>query len=268
MDSGLKFEVQTEGLGEFWGITPVRHERIAREPMTAGEIEEIVLSILAENDTESSGLIILKRGHRALQIDLESGSISMSDPQNVNYQNISISRDDLSSSILSYFNLLEERHEERKSATGASQWMVAIAAGSISFATFYYSFQHLTRDFHFMPKPEFVEVEDDRDYREHLKAMSGVYITEWEDGETLLNLKGDGTWEFYDIERARNPKFSLNEVEQGDCRPVYQKGRLALLTRNYYVFKWESEGVLSFQERRYIRTAVTENEVPFVTFPN
>ena len=268
MDSGLKFDVQTEGLGEFWGIAPDRHERITRAPMSLEEIEAVAISILEENEQDSSGQIFLKKGSRTLQIDLEGGVFQISDPDNFNYQNISIKKDDLASSILSFFNLLEEPEEARKAGTSVMQWMIAGAAVIISFAAFSFVIRHLHEEFQFMPKPEFMEVEDNRDYQKHLRDMSGVYITNWEDGETLLRLKSDGSWEFYDLDRGGNQDFRLLEVESGECRPVYQKGRLALLTQNFYIFQWESEGVLSFQERRYIRTATNKDEVPFVSFRN
>ncbi len=268
MDSELKFDIQTEGLGQFWGITPGRNERIMRDPMTVDEIRDIILSILEENETEANCQIFLKRGIKKLEIQLVNGSISISDPANVNYQNISVSIDDLESSILSFFKVLPQDEEQKRSGAGLVQWTIAIVAGTISFATFNYAIRFLQRDFQFMPKPEFIEVENKADYNQHLREMAGIYITEWEDGETLLSLKNDGRWEFYDIERGRNQKFLLDDVEGGIFRPIYQKGRLALLTENFYVFRWESEGVLSFQERRYIRTANSEDEVPFITFPN
>ena len=42
----VKFDVQTEGLGEFWGVAPDYHDRRSRDPMSAEELEEILMTIL------------------------------------------------------------------------------------------------------------------------------------------------------------------------------------------------------------------------------
>ena len=132
----------------------------------------------------------------------------------------------------------------------------------------YFAFQQLEKEVDFMPKPDFVEVQDHTDFQNHLKKMTGIFVTELEDGETLLFIQEDGRWDFFDLERSVGNNFILTEIEGGLCRPVYQTGRLGLLTDSNFIFFWESEGVIYFQDRKYILTAKTSNELPFVSFPD
>lgn len=267
-DEFVKFDVQTEGLGEFWGVAPDYHERRSRDPMSADELKEILLTIIDENGKDANGLFVIEHLNRIVNLRINSGVLEISDPNNANYQNVAISLDDVSKSLEDFFNLKKGGKTVQNSHIIILEWIIALVAGSGMIGAFYFANQYLEKEVSFMPKPDFVEVQNNADFQNHLKKMTGIFVTELEDGESLLFIQGDGRWDFYDLERGTGNNFLLNEVEGGLCRPVYQAGRLALLTDSNFLFYWESEGVMYFQDRKYIRTAVTPNELPFVSFPD
>jgi hypothetical protein len=264
----VKFDIQTEGLGEFWGVAPSYRDRRSRDPMSADELLEIILTILDENGEEANGLFIIEHSHNCVHIRLDNGALVLSDPNDANYQNVAISIDDLKASLADFFSLRKDGTKVQNTHVIILQWIIALVAGGGMVAAFYFAFHHLKKEVEFMPNPEFVEVRDQKDFSDHLKELTGIYITELQDGETLLHIQEDGRWDFYDMEKGKGRNFVLTKVEEGLCRPIYQKGRLALLTDSNFLFYWESEGILKFQDRRYTRTAKSMAELSFVRLPN
>ncbi len=264
----VKFDVQTEGLGEFWGVAPNYHERRSRDPMSAEELKDILLTIHDENGKEANGLFIIEHTNRRVNLRINSGVLEISDPNNANYQNVVISIDDLSKYLEDFFQLQKGGKHVQNSHIIILEWIIALIAGAGMVGAIYFAFQYLDKEVDFMPKPDFVEIQDHTDFQNHLKKMTGIFVTELEDGETLLFIQEDGRWDFFDLERSVGNNFILTEIEGGLCRPVYQTGRLGLLTDSNFIFFWESEGVIYFQDRKYILTAKTSNELPFVSFPD
>ena len=268
MNEVVKFDVQTEGLGEFWGVAPNYHERRSRDPMSADELLEVILTILDENGKESNGLFILENNKKTIHLKLDSGTLEISNPNDANYQNVAVTPDDLKATLSDFFKLSKDGKVVPNAHIILLEWIIAIIAGGGMIAAFYFAFHYLTREVDFMPKPDFMEVQDQKDYAGHLKDMIGIYATEFADGETLLVIREDGQWEFHDLEKGNGKNFILTQVEAGLCRPVYQKGRLALLTDSNFLFYWERDGVLRFQERQYVRAGKSPDELPFVKFPD
>ena len=264
----VKFDVQTEGLGEFWGVAPSYHERRSRDPLSADELLEIILTIIDENGEEANGLFIVEYGKQSLHVKLDNGALAISNPNNANYQNVAISPSDLKASLTDFFNLQKDATVATDSHIILLEWIIAVLAGGGMIAAFYFAYQYMSKAVDFMPEPDYVEVQDQKDYAAHQKEIAGIYATEFEDGETLLVLKQDGQWEFHDLEKGSGKSFTVTQVEAGLCRPVYQKGKLAILTDSNYLFFWERDGVLRFQDRQYIRAATSPDELSLVKFPD
>jgi hypothetical protein len=250
----VKFDVQTEGLGEFWGVAPDYHDRRSRDPMSAEELKD------------ANGLFIIEHMNRRVNLRINSGVLEISDPNNANYQNVVISIDDLAKYLEDFFQLKKGGKHVQNTHIIILEWVIALITGAGMIGAIYFASQYLNKEVNFMTKPDFVEVQDHTDFQNHLDRMTGIFATELEDGETLLFIHDDGRWDFYDLERGVGNNFILIEIEGGLCRPVYQAGRLALLTDSNFLFYWDSEGVLYFQDRKYIRMAKTPNELPFVSF--
>ena len=70
----------------------------------------------------------------------------------------------------------------------------------------------------------------------------------------LLELTPDGTWAFFDVEKGAVGSFILSNLNEGQFRPVYESGRVAILTDARYIFYPEStESELMFLQRRFKR---------------
>jgi hypothetical protein len=267
-DNSVKFEVQTEGLGEFWGVAPNYRERRDREPMTIEAITEVIQTILEESGEEASGLFILEYAKKYLHIKIDGTTVELSRPNDANYQNIAVDPEDLQSSILDFFKIERESGDEsKKSHVLLVEWIVLVLAGATMLGAFYFALSFIERDKAFMAEPDYIEVSNKDDLHEHLRELSGIYLTDLQDGETAIRLETDGRWAFYDLKQESRDRFIPELVEQGQCRPVYQKGKLAILTDNNYLFYWESKGVLRFQDRPYVLSAKTASEVSSVEFP-
>jgi len=264
----VKFDIQTEGLGEFWGVAPNYHERRSRDPMSADELLEIILTILDDNGNDANGLFIIEHGKKSVHIRLNSGILEISNPNDANYQNVAVSPHDLKATLSDFFQLSKDGKAVPNAHIIMLEWIIAVVASGGMLAAVTFAIHYLNKEVNFMPKPDYMEVQDEKDYADHLKALAGIYVTEFKDGETLLSVMPDGQWEFHDLEKGKGKSFVLNQVEAGLCRPVYQKGRLALLTDSNFLFYWEREGVLRFQERQYTLAGKSPAELQFVAFPD
>ena len=109
---------------------------------------------------------------------------------------------------------------------------------------------YLDQTSEFIPKPMALEIDNPVESRDLTVKYSGVYATRIDDGEMLLELKRDGTWGFYDVRKGSVGSFILQAVKSGNCRPVYEAGRLAILTDTRYLFYPENDKAgLVFQDQ-------------------
>ena len=263
----LKFSVWTEGLGEIWGITQENLERRHREDMSVTEIHSIADKLISDFGEDANGLFIIEDKGKDLNLELVKGGLEISDPSNLNYQNISISLEELEQSILDYFGIKEEEVIVRNSHVILIEWIIAITVGCAMVASILYVKDFLESRDHFIPKPDFTEIKSQEDFRNHLSRMSGVYMTDLDVGETVIEIHADGRWGFYDLEKASLRKFTCLPVENGLCRPVFSEGQLSLMTDAFYLFKVSNADTLVFQDRKYIRAGKSRDDLPFVAFP-
>lgn len=263
----VKFSVWTEGLGEIWGITQDNQERRQRDAMSVSEIHSIVDKLINDFGDDTNGLFIIEYKGKVLNLELVKGALEMSDPSDLNYQNISISLEEAEQSILDYFGIKKEEVVVRNSHVILIEWIIAITVGCAMVASIVYVKDFLeTRD-HFIPEPDHAEIKSQADFRSHLSRLSGVFMTNLDAGETVIEIHADGRWGFYDLEKASLRKFTCLPVESGLCRPVYSEGQLSLLTDAFFLFKVGDTDTLVFQDRKYIRAGKSRDDLPFVAFP-
>jgi hypothetical protein len=134
----VKFSVWTEGLGKIWGITQDNLERRQRDAMSVVEIHSIVDKLISDFGEDANGLFIIEYKGKGLNLELVKGGLEMSDPSNLNYQNISISLEELEQSILDYFGIKEEEVVVRNSHVILIEWIIAITVGCAMVASILY----------------------------------------------------------------------------------------------------------------------------------
>ena len=239
--------------------------------MTPEELVEIISGMIQENSHNATGLFIIQTKSRTLNLALNNGVIEFSDPKNANYQNVAIVESELISYLDGYF--AEEATEEgsvlRTPLIRTLEYIVAIAAILALGLTIRFVVQHLEDSSQFFPLPETVEIKDLKESRSLMVKHAGVYATRLDDGEMLLELTPDGTWAFFDVEKGAVGSFILSNLNEGQFRPVYESGRVAILTDARYIFYPEStESELMFLQRRFKRLGNSRDDLPFVAFPD
>lgn len=263
----VKFSVWTEGLGEIWGITPDNLERRQREPMSTLEIHSIVEKLVDDFGEDGNGLFIVEYKGKVVHLELIRGGLELSNPNDLNYQNISISIDELEQSLLDYFGIEEKEAVTRNSHVILIEWIIAIIVSCAMVFSIVYVRDFLKSRDYFLPEPDYTEIENQDDFRNHLSRLSGIFITDLDAGQTVIEIQADGRWGFYDLEKTSVRKFNCLPVENGLCRPVYSEGQLSLLTDVFFLFKVSNKDTLLFQDRKYIRVANSRDDLPFVAFP-
>ena len=268
--SGKTLTVWTEGLGEFWGIAPELIERRQREPMTPETLANVIDNILLENGHTASGLFILEAANKRLNLALTHGVIEISDPKNVNYQNVAMALDDLVKYLEAFFFTEVAANVEQTKASPVRMVEYIVASAAVVFLIFTVSFvsKFLENNSGFMPVPEITEIGNQDEIHDAQNRYAGVYTTGMDDGETILELKKDGSWGFYDIQRSTAGSYFLDLVQMGNYRPVYKSGRLAILTDSLYLLYPEDQENLLFLQRSFSRVAKTREDLTNVAFPD
>ena len=100
-----------------------------------------------------------------------------------------------------------------------------------------------------------------------IEDFSGIYATGMRDGAMLIQLNIDSTYQYFDLRRSGHQRFILESVESGKFRPVYEMGKLAFLTEQNYIF-YPQKTKLIFQDRTYELIGQSEQDLPFIAFPD
>lgn len=268
----LELTVWTEGLGEFWGIQPDQRDRRQRENMTPEQLAAVINAILEENNHDANGLFILELGERRLNLALTNGVIEVSDPQNANYQNVALAESELTSFLHEFYASPEEEEEKAFIRTPLVQ-KLELAVAIISIAalglTLKFVVGYLDASSAFMPEVAAEEIKDKAQSRQLVVKYAGIYATSMEDGEMVLEIQEDGSWGYYDMQASTVGSFILNVVNAGNCRPVINAGRPAILTDNRYLFyPSNGERLLHFLDRPFKRIGNTRDDLPYLSFPD
>ena len=267
--SAVNLKVWTEGLGEFWGITPQKDRR-QRDDMTPEAIVDVIHTIIEENSHDANGLFILESGGRRLNLNLSNGVVEVSDPRNANYQNVAIAESELAAYLNSFFVKEVETQKEnlRTPLVQKLEYLVAVIVVVALGLSIRFVMQFMEDNSQFMPEPQTADIADMKELRSLTIQYAGVYATNMREGEMVIELKEDGTWFYYDMQSGSLGSYILEPVKAGSFRPVYESGRLAILTDARYVFYPDSEnGRITFLQRPFKRIGNSRDDLPYLSFP-
>ncbi|MEX0327067.1 MAG: hypothetical protein AB3N33_13355 [Puniceicoccaceae bacterium] len=270
--STLKLTVWTEGLGEFWGIATEQKERRQRGELSPDEVVSIIGNIIEENTHDANGLFILESGGRRLNVTLSNGVVEVSDPRNANYQNVAIAESELTDYLTTFFapTVAETGEQLRTPLVQTLEYVVAVAAVVTLALTIKFVIGFMQESSQFMPEPEAVEIGDSKQVQNLTVQYAGIYATRMRDGEMIIELRDDNTWNYYDIQSGSLGSFILSPVSSGEFRPVYEAGRLAILTDTRYLFypSTTMEEGITFLQRPFKKIANSRDDLPYVSFPD
>ena len=266
-NSPIRLSVWTEGLDEDWGLAPENRGRLERGKMSPRGISEMVRETQKFHGAKADCLFILEAEGRRLHLKLNSGTLEVSDPGNMNYQNITLGETDLETYLLERFAPhIEQEHTDPRTLRWL-QSVLAAAAGAALVAALLFTANFLKRDSHFMPKPVVLEIDNPIESKELLVRHSGVYVTRIADGEMVIEVRPDGTWGYYDMYKGQPGYFRLNPVNLGNCQPVMEGEKVAILTDERFLFYPQNGQVLVFLERPFKRVGQNRDELPYFLFP-
>lgn len=259
--------VWTEGLGEFYGIAREERERRERDPMSLDEVVDLILRILAENEpSEVEGLFVLEHGQKQANLRFLGGQLELSNPREVNYQNVMVAIDDLRAALADFFDLHEAPEPVRRSHLILLEWVIAVVVGCGMVAAFVMVADFLEKRDTFIPEPDHLGYASAQETKSAMTRLSGIYVTELASGQTLLEISPEGRWGFYDLTGGTGSFIDAMMVESGEFRLVHTEGGLALLADSNYLFQVNSRDTLVFQDRRYLQTGKLRDDVPFLRF--
>jgi len=268
--SNLKLAVWTEGLNEDWIAFPSLDGHVERDPMTPGEVVEILERINEENGGAATCLFILQANNRRLHLTLARGSYSVSDPGNANYQNVKLDVREVPTFLEGYFDKtssgIPEHAEIRSSHLRLLEGTIAMAAVLVLAVTVYFVSRYMNTQSSFMPEPTVNELTKP-EALDYITRYAGIYATQIGDGEMVIELDKNGHWSYYDVWKQSGGSFTLTEVEAGSYRPVLDRGRLAALTDTNFLFYLSEENRLEFLQRHFSRVARNREDLPYVKFP-
>jgi hypothetical protein len=267
-NSPIRLSVWTEGLDEDWGLAPDNRGRLERGKMSPKGVAQVVHQIQDLNGTRADCLFILEADRRRLHLNLNSGILEISDPGNMNYQNVTLGNTDLELYLLERF--APQQQQQLQADPRTLRWMegiiAAMAGVGLVWALFYLS-DFLNRDSQFMPKPVALEIDDPVASKDILFRHSGIYVTRVADGEMVIEVSPDGSWGYYDMYKGQPGYYQLEPVNVGNCRPVFEDQEVAILTDTRFMFYPQEGKLLVFLERSFKRIGQNRDELPYFLFP-
>lgn len=262
-----KIELWTEGLNESWGLDINNRRRIDRGRLNIAELKLIVKRVRKRNKTGAECLLVLSGGERYLEIHVNENDLLLSNPQDPNYQNVTILDKDLRSYVERYFTVSMEATPFEWTPSLVMQCVTLfLVLTGLCIALIFLSRNFAERT-GFIPRPVINEVTDPIDSASAIEDYSGIYSTGMWDGAMLIELNVNSTFSYYDLKRSGNQRYILELVHTGSFIPVYEERRLAFLTEMNFMFYLEEDSVI-LNEREYELIAQNRQDLPFVAFPD
>ncbi len=266
--SGPTLEIWTEGVAPSWRAEPENRERIRRG---RGRPELVLVGVQRMEQGGAAGKdchLIVQSGARQLVITLAADHLLVSDPANLNYQNVRVAKADLTGYLREFFGQEDTSARQELNPVRVIEWIVlVIVLGTLAVALSYLS-RFLKEESGFLPRPFVQAIEDRSEADRRLQRWAGLYVSRLAEGESLIEITPAGTFGYYDLERGSpSASFILRPVNSGTCQPVYDAGRLAFLTDTRFLFYPEGENQLVFLERPFTRIARERAELAGFVFP-
>lgn len=262
-----KISLWTEGLDRNWVSEPHNRERMPRGELAMDQLKPLLDDIRFKNGGDSEGLLILQGAGKRLHITVQDDAILLADPQNPNYQNVSVKEEELEEFIAEYFSLEEAGHEGERTHFRYVYYGL-ILVGLIALAgTVYFVATRVSFEQGFYPKAVVAEIDNETEFNRLKETFSGIYATGTWDGALVIELTPDLEFTFYDMKRSSPGRFLLEPVMSGDYRPVYEMGSAAILANGHMVLNPVDADKLLFENREYSLLGKSREEVPHLAFP-
>lgn len=262
-----KINLWTEGLNEGWGVDINNRRRIDRGRLNPAELRLIVKRVRKRKQSGAECHFILTGGDRYLEVHVNENDLLLSNPQDPNYQNVTIADKDLKEYVEQYFTLSYEAIPFEWTPSLVMQCVTLLLLLVGLGAVLVYVSKYFAEESGFIPKPAVIEVDDPIASATAVENASGIYATGMWDGAMMIELNIDGTFAYYDIKRSGPNRFILELQKAGDYTPVFEMGRMAFLTKGNYLFYPEKDKLI-FQEREYELIAQSRQDLPFIAFPD
>lgn len=265
--SDERVSVWTEGLDKNWIHKDQSRGRIKRGTFSVRNLPSILGHIRKKNPGELDCLIILQGYEQMLHLRMENGRFFLSNPQDLNYQNVEVDLDGVVSVVDHFFSPKESpfTYEWRKSVLIQGSVFTLVLAGLVGSVV--YLFRFLLEEASFFPTPIVMEIDDPTEAAGLIRKHSGFYVTGIADGEMALELSPGGAFHYFDILRGAPGHYLLETVDSGGLRPAYEAGQQVLIAETGYIFYPMEDGDLSFQNRPYNRVGATREDVPYFSLP-
>lgn len=262
-----KIGLWTEGLNENWGLDINNRRRIDRGRLNILDLRVIVKRVRKRNRAGAECLLILEGGGRYLEIHVNEHDLLLSNPQDPNYQNVTIQDKDLREYVEQYFTVAVEASQFEWTPSLVMQCVTLLLVLAGLGVALVFASRFFAQEAGFIQKPAVIKVTDPIDEANAIEEYSGIYATGMWDGGMMIELKIDGTFHYYDLKRSGHQLFILEPVQSGQFEPVYEMGKLALLTDLNYIF-YPEDGIIVFQDRTYELVAQNRQGLPNVAFPD
>ncbi|NDV61683.1 hypothetical protein G0Q06_04400 [Puniceicoccales bacterium CK1056] len=260
-----KIELWTEGLNENWGLDINNRRRIDRGRLNPAELRLIAKRVRKRNRTGAECLLILTGGDRYLEVHVNENDLLLSNPQDPNYQNVTIPDKDLKDYVEQYFTVSIEATPFEWTPSLVMQCITLLLVLLGLGVVLVFVSRHFSKETGFVQKPAIIELNDPIASASAIEDYSGIYATGMWDGAMLIELNIDSTFSYYDIKRSGQQRYILELVHSGTYKPVSEMGRMAFLTELNFIFYPDEEAII-FQDREYELIAQSRQDLPFIAF--
>jgi hypothetical protein len=257
----------TEGLNEKWGLDVNNRRRINRGRLNIANLRVFIKRVRKRNQSGAECLLVLEGSGRYLEVHVNQRDLLLSNPQDPNYQNVTIQDKDIADYVQRYFTVSVEAAPFEWTSSFLLQCvtLVLVLVG-LAFSLLFLS-RFLVQESGFILPPPVLEISDAIEAANMIEEYSGLYATAVRDGGMLIELEVDGRFTYYDIRRSGHQRYILEPMASGTLTPVYEMDKAAFLTEQNYLF-YPEEGKLVFQDRTYELVGQNRQDLPFIAFPD
>jgi hypothetical protein len=264
-----KINLWTEGLDEGWNLDSNQMDRLDRGIQSILEIKDHVDMLFFRYGDELDCRLILRHKENNIHLRLANEIVEASDPDNQNYQNITINQEKVFQ-FLEEFVYEEEVVEEDRLNIRTDKKGIAAMVGAVvvlAVAFFMAGFYGKTEE-GFIPIPVAVEIKDPKEIQQFMQSHAGIYATDIEDGEMVIEISRDGHWGYFDIVKRSAQHYGAVLVSGGSFTPGVEGATLAIVTDKRYVFYPNGGEKLEFLERHFTKVARTRDDLAYLHLPS
>ncbi len=268
-ETGEKVNLWTEGLDEGWNLDSSQMEHLDRGNQSIHEIKDHVDMLLFRFADELDCRFILRYKEKSVHLRLRDNLIEASDPNDQNYQNIPVAQEKLFIFLEEFIYEEPEVEEDRLNIRSDKKGILAMAMAIIILgAAIYFAGFYSHEEEGFIPVPVAIKLEDPKEIQQFIQEHAGIYATEIEDGEMLIEISEDSRWGYYDIIKRSARHYVAVLVSGGSYSPGVEGATMAIVTDKRYVFYPNGGEELEFLDRIFTRVARSRDELAYLHLPS